>query len=182
MFEIDNSNNIDYIEFLSELIGDSNKKRKNVVISAFNKLDLDKSEIVELNEVKTLFNTKNNPLVLKGEKTEEEIYSEFIETFPSHHNITSGIRNKRVTLNEFINYYRYISALIPDDNLFENIIISSWKLMDYNLKQNDNKNELNYNNNNLNNQNRIKSKNHKSNIPFGVDDEPIDYSTSNNSK
>ena len=183
MFEIDNSNNIDYIEFLSELIGDLNEKRKNVVISAFNKLDLDKSGIVELNEVKTLFNTKNNPLVLKGEKTEEEIYSEFIETFQTHHNITSGIKNKRVSLNEFINYYRYISALIPDDNLFENIIISSWKLMDYNLKKNDNKNknELNYNNNNLNNQNKIKSKNYKSNIPFGVDDEPIDYSTSNNS-
>ena len=55
--------------------------------------------------------------------------------------------------------------------------------MDYNLKKNDNikKNELNYNNNNLNNQNKIKSKNYKSNIPFGVDDEPIDYSTSNNS-
>ena len=179
MFDINNTGYIDYIEFLGELVGDLNERRKNVILSAFSKLDLDKSGIVELNEVKTLFNTRNNPLVLNGEKSEEEIYSEFIETFQTHHNITSGIKNKRVSLDEFLNYYKYISVLIPDDDLFEAIIISNWKLGDYNLKKQDKKIE---GNNNLLNQNlnKINNPNYKSNIPFGVDDEPVNYITSNN--
>ena len=179
MFDTNNTGYIDYIEFLGELVGDLNERRKNVILAAFSKLDLDKSGIVELNEVKNLFNTRNNPLVLNGEKNEEEIYSEFIETFQIHHNITSGIKNKRVTLDEFLNYYKYISVLIPDDDLFEAIIISNWKLGDYNLKKQDRKIE---GNNNLLNQklNKLNNPNYKSNIPFGVDDEPVNYTTSNN--
>ena len=179
MFDTNNTGYIDYIEFLGELVGDLNERRKNVILAAFSKLDLDKSGIVELNEVKNLFNTRNNPLVLNGEKNEEEIYSEFIETFQIHHNITSGIKNKRVTLDEFLNYYKYISVLIPDDDLFEAIIISNWKLGDYNLKKHDRKIE---GNNNLLNQklNKLNNPNYKSNIPFGVDDEPVNYITSNN--
>ena len=179
MFDTNNTGYIDYIEFLGELVGDLNERRKNVILAAFSKLDLDKSGIVELNEVKNLFNTRNNPLVLNGEKNEEEIYSEFIETFQIHHNITSGIKNKRVTLDEFLNYYKYISVLIPDDDLFEAIIISNWKLGDYNLKKHDRKIE---GNNNLLNQklNKLNNPNYKSNIPFGVDDEPVNYTTSNN--
>ncbi len=179
MFDTNNTGYIDYIEFLGELVGDLNERRKNIILSAFGKLDLDKSGIVELNEVKSLFNTRNNPLVLNGEKNEEEIYSEFIETFQTHHNITSGIKNKRVTLEEFLNYYKYISLFIPDDDLFEAIIISSWKLGDFNLKKQDKKIEGNKNllNQNLN---KINNPNDKSNIPFGVDDKPVNYTTSNN--
>ena len=57
-----------------------NDIRKKVVLQAFDKLDLDKSGIIELNEVKSLYNAKNNKDVLSGRKTEEDVYGEFIET------------------------------------------------------------------------------------------------------
>lgn len=64
-----------------------NDIRKKVVLQAFDKLDLDKSGIIELNEVKSLYTAKNNKDVLSGKKTEEDVYGEFIETFETHHNI-----------------------------------------------------------------------------------------------
>ena len=97
-FDINNSNSISYDEFMNMIVPDLNERRKNVVIAAFNKIDLDKSGIIELNELKSFFNTRNNPEVSLGKKTEEDVYTDFIQTFRNHHNITSGIRDKRVTL------------------------------------------------------------------------------------
>jgi Ca2+-binding EF-hand superfamily protein len=44
-----------------KLLGNLNERREAVVRAAFNKLDIDKSGVVELNEVKSFYNTKNNP-------------------------------------------------------------------------------------------------------------------------
>jgi Ca2+-binding EF-hand superfamily protein len=66
--------------------------------------------------------------VLKGEINEEQLYTHFVETFGNHHNLYSGIRDKRVTWKEFLNYYRFVSFNIPDDDLFEAILVAAWKL------------------------------------------------------
>ena len=190
-------NLIDYPEFLSSLLGELNERRLNVVLSAFSKMDLDKSGILEFNEIKTFFNTKNNPLVLNGVKTEEEVYADFVQSFQIHHNITSGIRNKNVSLDEFIDYYKYVSLITPNDDLFEGIVMSAWKIKEINvgkydmnlynkkldsvsnsevqsLKENlSTNNNNNYNNNNNNFNNR---KPYVKQTPWGVDDEPVDYS------
>ncbi len=185
-------NLIDYPEFLSSLLGELNERRLNVVLSAFSKMDLDKSGILEFNEIKTFFNTKNNPLVLNGSKTEEEVYTDFVQSFQIHHNITSGIRNKNVSLDEFIDYYKYVSVITPNDELFEGIVMSAWKIKEINVGKYDNlynkkmdnvsnsevqslKENLSSNNNNNNNFNNRKP--YVKQTPWGVDDEPVDYST-----
>ena len=127
-FDYDGSGFISYDEFMVKLLGNLNSRREAVVRAAFNKIDLDKSGIIELNEIKNFYNTKNNPQVLNGEINEEQLYSHFIETFGNHHNLYSGIRDKRVTWKEFLDYYRFISFNVPDDDLFEAIIIAAWKL------------------------------------------------------
>ena len=190
-------NMIDYPEFLSSLLGEMNERRLNVVLSAFSKMDLDKSGILEFNEIKTFFNTKNNPLVINGVKTEEEVYTDFVQSFQIHHNITSGIRNKNVSLDEFIDYYKYVSVITPNDDLFEGIVMSAWKLKEinvgkydlnlYNKKMDSMTNSemqtlkenlsTNNNNNNNNNNNFNNRKPYVKQTPWGVDDEPVDYST-----
>ncbi len=188
-------NLIDYPEFLSSLLGELNERRLNVVLSAFSKMDLDKSGILEFNEIKTFFNTKNNPLVLNGSKTEEEVYTDFVQSFQIHHNITSGIRNKNVSLDEFIDYYKYVSVITPNDELFEGIVMSAWKIKEINVGKYDNlynkkmdnvsnsevqslKENLSSNNNNNNfNNNFNNRKPYVKQTPWGVDDEPVDYST-----
>ena len=56
-----------------KILGNLNSRREAVVRAAFNKLDLDKSGVVELSEVKSFYNTKNNPQVLNREINEEQL-------------------------------------------------------------------------------------------------------------
>ena len=182
-FDINNSNSINYDEFMNIIIPDLNERRKNVIIAAFNKIDLDKSGIIELNELKSFFNTRNNPEVSLGKKSEEDVYTDFIQTFRTHHNITSGIRDKRVTLEEFIKYYKFISASIQNDDLFVGIVVSHWKLNNYKDYY---QNVLKDNIQELENEDYFQDKKegkfkkpYKKSVPYGIDNEPINYSTSN---
>ena len=189
-FDYDNSGAISYDEFMVKILGEMNERRIAVVKAAFNKIDLDKSGVVELNEVKRWYNTKNNPQVLNGEITEEDLYSRFIETFGNHHNLYSGIRDKRVTWNEFLDYYKFISFVVPDDDLFEAIVVAAWKLEntgDYiNSQRNEDLKKIKMLEQNLEEkqENIRNKKNYTSGgmAPFGVDKEPIDYNTYSKNK
>ena len=190
LFDYDNSGAISYDEFMVRLLGQMNERRIAVVKAAFNKIDLDKSGVVELNEVKRWFNTKNNPQVLNGDYTEEELYSRFIETFGNHHNLYSGIRDKRVTWDEFLDYYKFISFVTPDDDLFEGILVAAWKLEntgDYiNNQRNEDLKKIKILEHNLEEKQANDKLKAKKNItsggraPFGVDEEPVDYNASKN--
>ena len=198
LFDRDGSGTIDYDEFLRQVRGEMNDKRKQIVLQAFDKLDLDKSGIIDLSEVKALYNAKNHKDVLSGRKTEEDVYGEFIETFETHHNIKKGVRDRRVTKEEFIEYYNNISMNIDDDDYFIEMMKNAWKLRNQpsyeNQKgwsnKNENKDNRNvsdyYQSSNLN-QKRGKmlgEKNPKvgtsANAPFGTDNLPTNYQTSNN--
>ena len=64
------------------------------------------------------FNSKNNKDVKSGEKIEEEVYSEFVDTFQMNHDNKVGPINKRVTFDEFLDYYNYVSMGIDDYSYF----------------------------------------------------------------
>ena len=188
-FDYDGSGFISYDEFMVKLLGNLNPRREAVIRAAFNKLDLDKSGVVELNEVKSFYNTKNNPQVLNGEINEEQLYSHFIETFGNHHNLYSGIKAKRVTWDEFLDYYRFMSFNIPDDDLFEAILVAAWKLEntgEFIKKQRneDFKKQRMLEQALENRQDSLRGRKNETSIrgggaPFGVDGDPIEYSTSN---
>ena len=188
-FDYDGSGFISYEEFMVKLLGNLNPRREAVARAAFNKLDLDKSGVVELNEVKSFYNTKNNPQVLNGEINEEQLYAHFIETFGNHHNFYSGIRDKRVTWNEFLDYYRFMSFNIPDDDLFEAILVAAWKLENTGdfikiQKNEDMKKQKILERALENKQDSMRGRKNETSVmgggaPFGVDKEPTDYSTSN---
>ena len=188
-FDYDDSGFISYDEFMVKLLGNMNERREAVVRAAFNKLDIDKSGVVELNEVKSFYNTKNNPQVLNGEINEEQLYAHFIETFGNHHNLFSGIRDKRVTWKEFLDYYRFVSFNVPDDDLFEAIVIAAWKLENIgeyikSQRSEDLKKQRMLEHNLEERHESIRGRKNETSIrgggaPFGTDKEPTDYSTSN---
>ena len=62
-----------------------NQGRVKVVRQAFNKLDADKSGIVDIQDLKGVYNAKCHPEVRAGKKTEDEILGEFLDTFEQHH-------------------------------------------------------------------------------------------------
>ena len=175
-FDKDNTGLINYINFINAIRGPMNQKRVLIIKEAFKILDIDKGGQVELAEIKMQFNAKNDKDVKSGEKTEEEVYTEFVDTFQMNHDNKVGPRNKRVTLDEFIDYYNYVSMGIEDDNYFISLIQNSWKLNPYykynqtgeNISSN-NFNEISYSHGNIKNK---KIRIGAAAAPFGTDMTP----------
>lgn len=96
---------------------------------------------------------------LNPAKKPKEVYTEFVDTFQMNHDNRVGPRNKRVTLDEFIDYYNFISMGIEDDAYFISLIQNSWKLNPYykynqngqNDLTNINLNEISYTHGNIKN-------------------------------
>jgi Ca2+-binding EF-hand superfamily protein len=130
-FDKDNTGIINYINFINSIRGPMSQKRVLILKEAFKKLDLDKGGQVEIGEIKSQFNAKNDKDVKSGEKTEEEVYTEFVDTFQMNHDNRVGPRNKRVTFDEFLDYYNYVSMGIDGDSYFINLIQNSLKLNPY---------------------------------------------------
>ena len=173
-FDKDNTGIINYINFINSIRGPMSQKRILILKEAFKKLDLDKGGQVEIGEIKSQFNAKNDKDVKSGEKTEEEVYTEFVDTFQMNHDNRVGPRNKRVTLDEFLDYYNFISMGIEDDAYFISLIQNSWKLNPYykynqNDISNNNFNEISYTHGNLKN---IKIRVGAAAAPFGTDMTP----------
>jgi len=119
---------IDYEEFLYSVRGEMNDRRKNITLRAFKKLDADGSGVIDINEIKTLYNCKNHPDVRSGKKSEEDVYGEFLETFEMNHQNTKGIRDRKVTQAEFLDYYSSVSCSIDSDEYYETMITNAWNL------------------------------------------------------
>lgn len=127
LIDRDRSGEIDYDEFLRAVRGPMNPLRIALVNRAFDKLDADRSGILDINDVKEFYNARAHPDVRSGKKTEDDVLGEFLETFEMHHNI-GGSRDRRVTREEFLEYYNNISASIDNDQYFELMMTNTWKL------------------------------------------------------
>ena len=130
-FDKEKTGVINYPNFINAIRGPMNQKRIDIVKEAFKKLDIDKSGQVEISEIKSQFNAKNDRDVKSGKKTEEEVYDEFTETFQMNHDNRVGPRNKRVTLDEFLDYYNFVSMGIEDDLYFITMVQNSWRINPY---------------------------------------------------
>lgn len=88
-FDRDGSGELSYDEFLRAVRGPMNQARKQLVARAYAKLDRDGSGVVDINDIKGVYNAKHHPDVKAGKKTEDDILGEFLETFEMHHNIAN---------------------------------------------------------------------------------------------
>lgn len=135
-FDINGDGNISYDEFLRGVIGEMNQVRKNLVKRAFDKLDKNGNGIVELDDIRGVYNAKNHPDVKLGKKTEDEVLTEFLDTFEMHYSLLHpGSRDKKITFDEFIEYYNNISMSIDDDRYFELMMTNAWNLNNASYKK-----------------------------------------------
>ena len=119
---------LNYDDFLRKLLGKLNPRRQNIVNEAFKKIDVDKGGVIDLTDIKENFNSKNCPLVRAAMMSEEAFFNGFMDTFQTHHNFYRSPKIKKVNFDEFEDYYKYVSITIDDDYLFEETVISSWKM------------------------------------------------------
>ena len=92
-----------------------------------------------MNIIRNGFNAKSHPDVINDKRTDQEVLAEFLDNFDYHFNLLNQGRNpddEEVTNQEFIDFYRYISAGIEDDNYFNKMITGVWGL---NLPNNNNR-------------------------------------------
>jgi Ca2+-binding EF-hand superfamily protein len=127
-FDLDGSGNVDYDEFLRIIRGEMSEPRKNLVMQAFRKLDKTGDGVIQLEDVKGVYNAANHPDVKSGKKTEDEILGDFLSTFETHHSVMKGGagRDQSVTAEEFLEYYCNVSASIDDDRYFDLMMRNAW--------------------------------------------------------
>ena len=84
---------------------------------------------IALDEFKNKYNALQHPDVKQGKRTEDEVLTEFIETFQQHHNKgTNAKKDNKISLDEFIEYYNHISCNIENDSYFDTMITNAWGL------------------------------------------------------
>ena len=128
-FDISNDGVIYYDEFLRIIRGKLNDNRKQWVHRAFKILDVDGCGEITVRDIEKKYNAKMHPDVKSGKRTEEEVLTEFLETFETHHNILIGGKpDGKVTMEEFEEYYANVSASIDTDEYFELMMKNAWKL------------------------------------------------------
>jgi len=130
-FDEDHSGSIDYDEFLRIIRGEMSDKRINLIKQAFKKFDRTGDGVVTIDDLRGVYSAKNHPDVKSGKKTEDDILFEFLDTFEQYHALKTGdmkSRDKEVTLEEFIDYYRNVSCSIDSDEYFELMIKNAWNL------------------------------------------------------
>ena len=122
-FDRDGNGKVDYDEFLRTLRGPMGDRRRALVDQAFAVLDTDQNGIIEPSEVVRKYDASRHPDVLNGDKTEDDVLREFLDTFD-----VGGIVDGKVTRQEFENYYENVSCSIDDDDYFELCLRNAWHL------------------------------------------------------
>lgn len=100
--------------------GTLNPTRKALVQKAFKKLDKTGDGVVNLQDLRGVYNVRNHPKVLSGEMTEDEALQEFLNNF-------DGNKDGTLTYEEFEEYYAGVSAAIDTDSYFSLMMYKAWK-------------------------------------------------------
>ena len=70
-FDLNRDGTIDYDEFVRIIRGDLTANRLALVKKAYRKLDRDNSGVVDINDIKGIYNASRHPDVISGKKTED---------------------------------------------------------------------------------------------------------------
>lgn len=49
--------------------------------------------MIDINDIKGVYNAKNHPDVKAGKRTEDDVLGDFLETFEMHHNVSEKASN-----------------------------------------------------------------------------------------
>jgi len=122
-FDKNRNTTVNFNEFLRAIRGNAiSDERKAWVRRAYQKLDVNGDGTVRLDDIAKLYDVSKHPRVISGQSDPREIYMTFMSLWDTQ--VADGI----VTFDEFLDYYRDISASYDDDAAFGAMMRSAWKL------------------------------------------------------
>jgi len=132
LFDLFDKNKVGVIQYdglIKSIVGNMNDKRKELVIKIYQ--DLLEDGYVSIKKMKCRFNSYKHPDVIKGNKTHEEAYGDFLECIQIYKEYICNINkndNDFFNLNEFFQFFNEISMYIEDDSDFDLLIFGCWDI------------------------------------------------------
>ena len=111
-------------EFLVALRGEPNAERQEVIDKAFHKFEKDDSGMIDIRDLKGVFNGERHPKVLAGEITREQAFDEFAR------NLNDRTGAGKIEKIEWNDYYAAVSASVENDEHFIILLKSTWQMTD----------------------------------------------------
>lgn len=122
-FDEDGNGTIDAGEFMTIMKGKLPEKRRAVVREAFASLDMNGDGVLSVEDLRKKYRSFYHPDVSSGRKTEEQVFSEFLESFDTIS------RDGTITLSELEHFYEYLSSTIQSDAYFISLVRNAWHLL-----------------------------------------------------
>nr|ACH48219.1 EF-hand protein-like protein [Cyriopagopus schmidti] len=119
----DGSGSISFDEFLRAVRPPLSQDRLDMIEKAFAKMDKTGDGVVNLQDLKGVYNAREHPDVIAGKKNEDKVLVEFLENFETPNN-----PDGKVTKQEFIDYYTGVSSSIDLDEYFVTMMQKAWQL------------------------------------------------------
>ena len=121
-FEKDNDGYCNFEEFLIGIRGKPNSRRQAIIDKAFLKFDKEGNGIIDVTEIRQVFNCGKHPKVVCGEMSEEQVFATFLKNF----NDVTGQGN--IDRKEWNDYYSAVSYSIDNDDHFVILMKTAWNL------------------------------------------------------
>ena len=115
-FDTNKDGQLSFDEFLRAIRGALNQRRLDMVHQAYRVLDKDGSGQVTIDDIRIAYDVSFHPDFQSGRKTADEVLSDFMTVWETHK------RDQIVTIEEFEDYYKDMSASIDSDDYFELMI------------------------------------------------------------
>jgi Ca2+-binding EF-hand superfamily protein len=119
----DGSGQVTYSELLRELRGVLNPRRLDLVKLAFTRFDKSGDGQVDFQDLVNVFDASKHPDVKSGKISEKAAFDQFLANFELY-----GDKDGVITLDEFVEYYRWVSSNIDKDDYFELMIRNAWHI------------------------------------------------------
>ena len=123
-YDVDGDGNISYEEFLRGLREELPERRRELVDRAFQILDKDGSGVIQVQDIKDIYDVSFNKDYQEGTKTREEVLEEFLDSFDG----LKGNNDGQVTHQEWVDYYTDLSISVPSDDYFALMMKQVWGL------------------------------------------------------
>lgn len=115
-FDSNKDGQLSFDEFLRAIRGELNARRLDMVHQAYRVLDKDGSGQVTIDDIRMAYDVSFHPDFQSGKKTADEVLRDFMSVWETHK------RDGIVTIEEFEDYYKDLSASIDGDDYFELMI------------------------------------------------------------